>query len=349
MASARPAFLKSKFIIPGVVVLLVIAAVAATLSFGSNSKSAARSQIHSHATTTEPASTTTSLATTTSVAANNTVVSGTLPMVTGNFGQTPKVTFPNAAAPKQLIAKVVHKGNGPVVKKGDLLIADYEGLIWRGQVFDSSYARHVAAGFPIGVNRVIPGWDKTLVGARIGSRMMLVVPPVDGYGAAGNSKAGIKGTDTIVFVVDLVAAYGKDAKAPGHATFLKNTVDGVTVHGAVGTEPKIVFAKGSKPRRLASFTMLDRGNGPKVQSGLVVIEYLQATWGTNSVQSTWAAGQPFAASVGKNSGTPVLDFLVKDPIGSRILLEVPANGGNPAYAVVVDIVAQPPGAVYNAK
>ena len=36
---------------------------------------------------------------------------------------------------------------------------------------------------------------------------MLVIPPADGYGKAGNSQAGIKGTDTLVFVVDLLGAF----------------------------------------------------------------------------------------------------------------------------------------------
>ena len=64
----------------------------------------------------------------------------------------------------------------------------------------------VLPSFAIGVGQVVPGWDKTLVGAKIGSRMILAIPPADGYGAKGNPKAGIKGTDTLYFVVDILAA-----------------------------------------------------------------------------------------------------------------------------------------------
>ena len=42
----------------------------------------------------------------------------------------------------------------------------------------------------------------------MGSRVLLVVPPADGYGKAGNPQAKIKGTDTLVFVVDLLGAFG---------------------------------------------------------------------------------------------------------------------------------------------
>ena len=59
----------------------------------------------------------------------------------------------------------------------------------------------------IGKGSVIAGWDEGLVGQTVGSQVLLVVPPDKGYGAAGNTDAGIKGTDTLVFVVDILDAY----------------------------------------------------------------------------------------------------------------------------------------------
>ena len=65
-------------------------------------------------------------------------------------------------------------------------------------------------GFTIGASpsQVIPGWDKGLVGQTVGSRVMLVIPPADGYGKTGSPQAHIKGTDTLVFVVDILGAFG---------------------------------------------------------------------------------------------------------------------------------------------
>jgi len=57
--------------------------------------------------------------------------------------------------------------------------------------------------------QVIPGWNDGLPGVTVGSRVMLVIPPAYGYGKAGNSQAGIKGTDTLVFVIDIL-----DAESP---------------------------------------------------------------------------------------------------------------------------------------
>ena len=54
--------------------------------------------------------------------------------------------------------------------------------------------------------RSSPAGTRRLVGAKVGSRMILAIPPADGYGKQGNPQAGIKGTDTLYFVVDILAA-----------------------------------------------------------------------------------------------------------------------------------------------
>jgi FKBP-type peptidyl-prolyl cis-trans isomerase len=138
------------------------------------------------------------------------VVTGTgLPAVgTSSPGTAPPVRIPQAGAPATLQSQTLVQGTGPVVNKGRLLVAQYEGVIWRtGKVFDSTWKNGVPAGFQIGSGQVIKGWDDSLVGKRVGSRVLLVVPPADGYGKQGSTQAGIKGTDTLVFVVDILGTY----------------------------------------------------------------------------------------------------------------------------------------------
>ena len=53
---------------------------------------------------------------------------------------------------------------------------------------------------------MIKGWDSTLVGQHVGAEVVLAIPPKDGYGSKGSPQAGIKGTDTLYFVVDIVGA-----------------------------------------------------------------------------------------------------------------------------------------------
>ncbi|HWS59267.1 MAG TPA: FKBP-type peptidyl-prolyl cis-trans isomerase, partial [Actinotalea sp.] len=87
---------------------------------------------------------------------------------------------------------------------GDDLEVHYYGQVWDGGMFDNSYDRGSSISFPIGVGAVIGGWDDGLVGQLVGSRVLLSIPPHLGYGVRGMPQAGIRGTDTLVFVVDIV-------------------------------------------------------------------------------------------------------------------------------------------------
>ena len=135
-----------------------------------------------------------------------TVVATGLPLVRGTFGRVPTITLPSPQ-PGGYQVKVVSDGKGRVVAQGDQLTVHYIGETWRGaHVFDQSYARGEPVTFPIGVGGLIPGWDEGLVGKKVGSRILLVLPPDKGYGTSGNPQAGIEPTDTLVFVVDIVNA-----------------------------------------------------------------------------------------------------------------------------------------------
>ncbi|MCF2706731.1 FKBP-type peptidyl-prolyl cis-trans isomerase [Arcanobacterium haemolyticum] len=128
----------------------------------------------------------------------------TLPSVSGQFGETPELTFPDTPAPRGLHVEVLSEGTGPTVQAGREIEVNYHGQIWGGDIFDSSFTRGMPASFPIGVGMVIQGWDQGIVGKNVGSRLLISIPPEKGYSLGGNPRAGIKGTDTLVFVVDLL-------------------------------------------------------------------------------------------------------------------------------------------------
>ncbi|WP_308287048.1 FKBP-type peptidyl-prolyl cis-trans isomerase [Actinomadura parmotrematis] len=123
-------------------------------------------------------------------------------------GTAPPVTIPKAAPPKTLRTSVLIKGTGAAVRTDQLVALQYTGVFWRnGRTFDSSWRTGRPAAVTIGDGQVIQGWVKGLVGQAVGSRVLLVVPPSMGYGAKGLAQAGIKGTDTLVFVVDILGAH----------------------------------------------------------------------------------------------------------------------------------------------
>lgn len=108
---------------------------------------------------------------------------------------------------KELTQAVLVEGTGPVVEKGDLLVADYIGQVWNGdKPFDNGFTRDDPSTFTIGVGAVVDGWDEGLVGKKVGSRVVLQIPPKLGYGKQGNPDAGIKADDTLYFVIDILAA-----------------------------------------------------------------------------------------------------------------------------------------------
>ncbi len=135
---------------------------------------------------------------------------GGLPTVSAKAGSAPVVTIDTKATPPtSLQVKTLIKGDGPKIAKGQYVVAQYVGYIWRtGKTFGSSWSSSTPFGFVLDASpeQVIPGWDTGLTGTTVGSRVMLVVPPKDGYGKSGASSAGIKGTDTLVFVVDILDA-----------------------------------------------------------------------------------------------------------------------------------------------
>jgi peptidylprolyl isomerase len=127
-----------------------------------------------------------------------------LPTASGSFGDKPELVFPDTPAPHDLGVKVLHQGDGDTVEAGDTIEVDYYGQVWGGRMFDNSYDRGQSIDFPIGVGAVIGGWDEGLVGKQVGSRVLLSIPPHLGYGERGMPAAGIGGTDTLVFVVDVI-------------------------------------------------------------------------------------------------------------------------------------------------
>jgi peptidylprolyl isomerase len=123
---------------------------------------------------------------------------------TGALARKPKVQVPSGAAPKTLEVKDLVKGKGPAAKSGDNLSVQYVGVLYKnGKEFDSSWSRGAQPfEFQLGTGGVIPGWDKGLEGARVGTRRELIIPAKLAYGAQG-SPPNIGPNEPLVFVIDL--------------------------------------------------------------------------------------------------------------------------------------------------
>jgi len=127
-----------------------------------------------------------------------------LPVVTLADNGEPSITIPaDAQKPTELVVQTLIKGEGPVITAGQNITVQYNGWLWDGTLFDSSWQSGQPMATPIGAGQLIPGWDEGLVGQTIGSQVLLVIPPAMGYGPDGYNE--IPGDATLIFVIDLLA------------------------------------------------------------------------------------------------------------------------------------------------
>ena len=95
-----------------------------------------------------------------------------------------------------------------VAKTGDTVSMNYTGRLQNGTVFDSNVDpkfKHVQPFiFTLGAHQVIPGWDKGIVGMKVGEKKTLTILPADAYGANGVPGV-IPGNATLIFDVELIS------------------------------------------------------------------------------------------------------------------------------------------------
>jgi FKBP-type peptidyl-prolyl cis-trans isomerase FkpA len=124
-------------------------------------------------------------------------------LIAGCGGDSPTAPSVGLVVPFSTQDLVV--GTGPEAMNGDVLRVSYTGWLYdrnaaenKGTQFDSG-----TIDFVLGAGRVIEGWDRGLLGVRVGGRRIIVTPPELAYGAAG-SPPRIPGNATLLFEVELL-------------------------------------------------------------------------------------------------------------------------------------------------
>lgn len=126
-----------------------------------------------------------------------------LPVVKLGADGQPTLQAPKGDPGTKLVSEVLIEGTGPVVGEGQTLAVKYQGWLWDGTVFDQSWVDGSPAVFNL--NDVISGWSRGVVGKKVGSRVLLVIPPGLAYGGSG--RESIPPDSTLIFLVDILAAY----------------------------------------------------------------------------------------------------------------------------------------------
>jgi FKBP-type peptidyl-prolyl cis-trans isomerase len=124
-----------------------------------------------------------------------------VPKVSFDAQGKPTVKLPATKPPKDLLLKVLKPGTGDVVKAGDTVTLDYQGTSWdTGKIFDQSYGKQPAS---FATDQVVEGFGAALVGQKVGTRLIVTIPPQYAYGEKSAGDSSGLGGQTLVFVIDI--------------------------------------------------------------------------------------------------------------------------------------------------
>ena len=251
--------------------------------------------------------------------------------VSGSFGKAPAVNIPSQKAGAALTVKTLVHGNGQALARSDAFLGNYAIYLWSGTSHKLLQSTFKTGGRPtLFAGTLLPGLEKALIGQKMGSRVLAVIPPKQGFGTSGDAQAGIKGTDTLVFVVDMIKDFAGNASATGQQVSNGGSGLPTVTAGAAGTPPAIKMPSGQPPANLTTKVLI-KGTGPTVASGdTVVVQYVGSIW-RNGYQfdSSWKRSQPFGFTIGASPSQVIKGWdqgLTGQTVGSRVMLVIP-----PAY------------------
>ncbi|MFJ7631497.1 FKBP-type peptidyl-prolyl cis-trans isomerase [Streptomyces sp. NPDC097595] len=279
---------------------------------------------------------------------------GGFPAITAGakFGEKPTLAKGTGTPPKELKTKVISEGDGAKLKNGDVTQVNYLGQAYDStKPFDNSFDRKQPFDLTLGAGMVIQGWEKGLVGQKVGSRVQLVIPPDLGYGAQG--QGDIKPNATLVFVVDILKAKQIPASAKGTAVAQDNMDLPKVGTNTDGKAPSLTIpSKAAPPKKLVSNYVLESKGDVVKETDSVVVNYVAKLWKDGKeFDNTYTTGKTQTFPLAQVTLKGLKDGLVGKKIGSRVLLVVPPDQGlgdkeqsgvpaNSTLVFAVDILAK---------
>lgn len=219
-----------------------------------------------------------------------------------------------------LVVEIIEQGEGPKPSKGDIVKVHYTGsLKSTSEKFDSSVDRGAPIEFPLGIGRVIPGWDEGIAQLNKGTKARLIIPANMAYGPKG--KGTIPPNSDLVFEVELIDF--KEGPKP-------------IVHEVYATDGKEI----KETKSGLKYCIIEEGAGPKAKSGNVVTVhyygYLKDT--EEKFDSSFERGEPFKVSLG--AGRVILGWeeglaLLNEGTKAKLIIPYTLAYGEQGYPGVI--------------
>lgn len=238
-----------------------------------------------------------------------------LSAITVTEGDVPEIEVPAPWAITETTTQVLKEGQSDQkLTDTSVVTIHYLGVNGRnGETFDGSYERGEPAVFPL--DGVIPGFAKGLSGQTVGSRVLIGMPPEDGY-PEGTPDGGIQPGDSLLFVVDIISANFETATgeevAPAEGLPTVTMTDGA---------PTIAIADGVAAPAELQVQPLIKGPGAEVTpDSTIQVQYRSWKYSDGELlEDAWRAqAGPLSGLIdGWKEG------LVGQTAGSRVMLVVP--------------------------
>lgn len=129
-----------------------------------------------------------------------------MPTVTVDDDGTPTIEVPDTDPPAQTQIATLKKGDGYQVQSGDTVLIQFRGARWStGDLFDGGDTWAGGSPYTAQTTGFIPGFTRALEGQTVGSQVLVVITPADGYGEGDINETDLTG-ETLVFVIDILGA-----------------------------------------------------------------------------------------------------------------------------------------------
>ena len=250
-----------------------------------------------------------------------------LDKVTVKGDKSPTVSVEKDFKATKTTTRVIKKGTGDKVAEGDAVTLDYVAVNGRtGKSFDSSFKTGTPLVTTLKTGSVLPGFVKGLTGQAVGSRVLIAIPPKDGFGAA-NKQLGLKASDTMIFLMDIVKAAKVPEAAEGTAQKLPSSLPKLTLDAKKHPAKFVKTSKTAAKATKMSASVAIQGTGPAIKAGQsLTIQYVGQVYPTGKVfDESWSKQ---AATFQIGAGKLIKcwdDSLVGQKIGSRVILVCPSD------------------------